>query len=387
MSPPSATPALLGELSTIQELCAALVEGIDDAACRTQYHPELSPLGWHLGHCAYIEAYWVREVVSGDALAAALHELYNPERMPKPLRGPALPERARLLAWTASLHSEHLMRLADPNGDAVRHPLMEGGYLPRFLLQHHSQHYETMLMVLAQRALAQADAGYRVRRPLVAAPPRREAHELPAGHYRIGGERVDAYDNELPPQHAELGACRIALRPVSNAEYLGFMQSGGYAEPRHWSEAAWAWRTATGIEHPGFWRRDTDGHWYTVGLNGAYDLVADAPVQGISHHEASAFAAWAGARLPHEYQWEAARRLGLLEESGRVWEWCANTFHPYAGFKPFPYEGYSTPWFDGNHYVLRGGSIHTRPVIARPSFRNFYQPDKRHLFAGLRLAF
>ncbi|HKJ09285.1 MAG TPA: SUMF1/EgtB/PvdO family nonheme iron enzyme, partial [Gammaproteobacteria bacterium] len=111
------------------------------------------------------------------------------------------------------------------------------------------------------------------------------------------------------------------------------------------------------------------------------------PVLGINHHEASAYAAWAGAQLPHEYQWEAACRLGLLEHTGRAWEWCANTFHPYEGFESFPYREYSTPWLGGDHYTLKGGSLHTRPPVKRASFRNFYEPDKRHIFAGLRLVY
>ena len=84
---------------------------------------------------------------------------------------------------------------------------------------------------------------------------------------------------------------------------------------------------------------------------------------------------------------EVACRLQRLEQTGRAWEWCDNSFYPYDGFRPFPYEEYSAPWFNGNHYSLRGGSLHTRPAIRRPSFRNFYQPDKRHIFAGLRLVY
>ena len=124
-----------------------------------------------------------------------------------------------------------------------------------------------------------------------------------------------------------------------------------------------------------------------IGLNGPYELAADTAVHGINHYEASACAAWAGARLPHEYQWEAAHRSRQLDDVGRAWEWCANSFHPYNGFSAFPYEGYSTPWFDGTHYSLRGASLHTRPELRRASFRNFYTAEKRHIFAGLRLVY
>ena len=141
------------------------------------------------------------------------------------------------------------------------------------------------------------------------------------------------------------------------------------------------------IHCPDHWRRNPAGHWYGIGNRGPYALTGDDILHGISRFEAVAFATWAGGRLPHEHQWEVACRLQRLEQTGRAWEWCDNSFYPYAGFKPFPYEEYSTPWFDGQHYSLRGGSLHTRPAIKRPGFRNFYQPQMRHIFAGLRLVF
>ena len=98
-------------------------------------------------------------------------------------------------------------------------------------------------------------------------------------------------------------------------------------------------------------------------------------------------AAWADARLPHEFEWEAAADLGLLQNIGYVWEWCSNALSPYPGFQAFPYDRYSTPWFDDHHLVLRGGSLYTDPGLRRNSFRNFFEPHVRHHFGGLRLAF
>ncbi len=165
------------------------------------------------------------------------------------------------------------------------------------------------------------------------------------------------------------------------------MQDGGYTREEYWGQAGLDWLRDSAVDHPELWQRDPQGHWHGVGVRGAYDLAGDEPVSGINYFEASAYARWAGGKLPHEYQWEVACRLNMLHNTGRAWEWCENAFHPYAGFNPFPYDEYSTPWFDGNHYTLKGGSLYTRPQIKRPSFRNFYQPDKRHIFAGTRLVY
>lgn len=379
---------ILNQLAITHELLSALAGSVDDSDCRAQYHPDLSPLGWHLGHCVYIECFWLHEQVRGDdTVTAPLARLYTPPHTPKPERGKLLPPQSQLLQWAHELHAFNRSYLANLPAELADHELFQDDYLQGFLLQHHSQHYETMLMVLTQRALADATDDFPVQTPLQARQPVRDTRQVPAGHYRVGGRRPEAFDNELPVQRAELGRFDIAAHPVTNAEYLAFMEAGGYQDARWWSPAGWAWREATDATHPDHWRRNGRGEWFGIAARGPYELAADEPVLGISHHEASAYAAWAGGQLPHEYQWEAACRLGVLEQTGRAWEWCANTFHPYEGFESFPYREYSTPWLGGDHYTLKGGSLHTRPAVKRASFRNFYEPDKRHIFAGLRLVY
>jgi iron(II)-dependent oxidoreductase len=164
------------------------------------------------------------------------------------------------------------------------------------------------------------------------------------------------------------------------------MADGGYDEPAYWSREGWAWRRANGVDRPWPWHLDQGGRYTWVGPNGWEPLEAESPVSGISYHEAQAFAAWAGGRLPHEHEWEASASEHGLGDVGTVWEWCTNPFAPYPGFSAFPYEGYSVPWFDGHHRVLRGGSRETDAGLKRPSFRNFFEPHVRHQFAGLRLA-
>jgi len=378
--------ALLGELRLAQELVMALLEPLQDGDYRRQYHPELSPLGWHVGHCTYIECYWLQEVVLGDnRFTAPVADIYTAGLTPKPERGARLPALDVLKQWTLDMQSLNADTLDISAAVLTEHPLMQDDYLLHFLIQHYSQHYENMLAVLTQRALAAPTADFLVRQPITSSPLRQERISIQVGHYRVGGTPPGAYDNELPAQQATLGPCEIARQPVSNSEYLAFMEAGGYENTAHWNAAGWQWQQQQQARAPQHWRQDSTDNWYGIGVRGACELDGNDAVHGISHYEAAAFADWAGGRLPHEHQWEVACRLQFLQQTGRVWEWCENPFYPYAGFKPFPYEDYSQAWFDNQHYSLRGGSLHTRPAIKRASFRNFHTPSKRHIFAGLRL--
>lgn len=380
----------MDDFARAQALVLELARAADEATLRSQYHPDLSPLGWHLGHCVFVECLWLHQQVRGDdSVTTPIADLYIPPRTPKAERGRRLPARAALLAWAAEMQAFNRTLARRLRADKPRHPLMDDDYLIHFLSQHNCQHHETMVMILNCKALGgPAGEAQTPHPPLRArAPERDHTARLPAGHYRVGGRAPVAFDNELPAHETELASFRIGRRPLDNAAYLAFMEDGGYRDRSLWSEEGWHWRRRAAVEHPYHWRRDPAGHWYGIDMHGDHALVAEEPVSGISHFEASACARWAGARLPHEYEWEAACRSGLLERTGQVWEWCATAFHPYPGYRSFPYPEYSQPWFDGRHYSLRGGSLHTAPAIKRPSFRNFYEADKRHIFAGLRLVY
>lgn len=385
---------MLDELEDLQTKIRATGAQLDDHDYRAQYHTDLSPLGWHVGHCAFIETYWLREVILENAETTGdLHHLYFPENMPKPERGPALPAHSDHLDWCETLNQENRSLLSSPPGRLSDHKLSKNDYLGKFILQHHAQHLETMYMVLQQRALKYGAPEYSVRDVLQAAINTIQTTTLPAGNYRIGSEHApEAFDNEVPPHTASLAEVELALHPVNNAAWLAFIEADGYNNPAWWSENGWLWRTESGKHCPEHWQQDNNGHWFGLDHNGPDDLRADDPVYGINYYEANAFVTWlnaehtAGTRLLHEYEWEAAANQSLLNNTGMVWEWCANQFHPYEGFTPFPYDNYSKPWFDNKHYVLRGGSRQSCDVVKRSSFRNFYNPDKRHIFAGLRLA-
>lgn len=360
---------------------------LDEVELRRQYHPDLSPAGWHVAHVAFVAEYWLREVVLGDdSRTRDGQRHFFPEHIDKAARA-TLPAIADPAHWRQAFNDiEGLWDELSHRPEPV-HPLLQRDYLGWFLLQHAEQHRETLQMIRWQRALAahpMTPDGYAQPDPVSPGLP---AIGIPAGRYRVGSEAVVAYDNEQPRHQVGLADFRIAASPVSNAEYLGFMASGGYARREWWSSAGWAWRERAAAEAPQHWRLGGDG-WYAVSPGGAATLAADTALQGICWYEAEAFARYAGCRLPGELEWEAAMLAhpALAATTGEAWEWCANAFYPYPGFRAFPYERYSTPWFDGRHHVLRGASRHTGETTRRPSFRNFYEADKRHVFAGLRLA-
>lgn len=360
-------------LGTHHRETLALAAALPDGELRIQPHPLLSPLGWHVGHCSFIETLWVQgELLGNWAEVERWRALYQPEMAYKPGRGDRLPNRDNLIEWCQTRHDENVVVLEDPPLSLRGHRLLADHYVHRFLLQHYAQHLETMDYVRAQRDPASRPAA-----------PAGEASghatgwvTLSPGRYTVGCADTAAYDNEHTPHTVTLEGVHLATTLVSNAEFAQFMADGGYHRREFWDEAGWRWCVRYGIDRPGYW----------PGADGAAPTGADSAVVGLSHFEAAAYARWAGARLPHEHEWEAAHRHGLLDGVGGAWEWCANPFFPYPGFRPFPYEGYSRPWFDDAHYVLRGASPATRPSVRRPSFRNFYTRDVRHVFAGLRLA-
>ena len=350
--------------------------------CRRQFHPELSPMAWHVGHSFFTEAYWVQEIVCGDNQnTARWHPLYVPEYSHKQQRGLKLPENAELLDWTHRLE----VQTDDywQQAKASNHPLIQNDYLVWFLVQHYAQHLETMAMVRQQASLTLEN---NTAAPAQLSPiqPTREFDTISGGSIRIGGQDGLSYDNELSPFNYEVADFALATHPVTNGQWLAFMQDGGYSNTDLWETDSTAWLTHSGAQAPQHWRPHSQGGWYCP--DPQEDLATHQPVHGLCWHEAMAYARWAGARLLHEYEWEYASRTGELANVGQVWEWCENALHPYPGFKAFPYDGYSKPWFDGHHRIARGSSRYTQPEIRRPSFRNFYPESHRHVFAGLRLA-
>jgi ergothioneine biosynthesis protein EgtB len=219
--------------------------------------------------------------------------------------------------------------------------------------------------------------------------------EHPGGVTQIGHAGGGfGFDNETPRHEVLLRPFRIGSRPVTNGEYRAFIADGGYRRPELWLSDGWAMVQQEGWEAPLYWLKDDDGstgdNSLVFTLSGARPLDAHAPVEHVSFFEAAAYAAWAGKRLPTEFEWEAAATADAYRggfDHGLVWEWTRSSYDPYPGFRPF--KGVAAEYngkFMVGQLVLRGGSVATPPGHARPSYRNFFPPSARWQFSGIRLA-
>jgi len=330
---------------------------------------------------------------------------------------------AYVAATRSALDALLPLALAADAGGGEEPPL---AFVVNAAIEHRLMHAETLAYMLNRSA-----GGRRVSREAPAQRvPTPAFVTIPAGTATLGrardGWRTFGWDNEYAACEVAVDEFEISRFMVSNGEYLRFVAAGGYEDAAYWSEPDWRWRSAHAIVQPPFWERHA-GRWYQRTLSALVPLPLDWPVY-VSHAEASAYARWAGAALPTEAQWQraaygtpqgtertypwgsaapAARHgnFGLLHEQprpvdaypggdsafgvsglvGNGWEWTATPFAPLPGFEPFAfYRTYSADFFDGRHYVLKGGGPFTAASLLRRSFRNWFQPHYPHVHAGFR---
>jgi len=424
MGPPLQSPpdlgtraARLGErYRALRARSLALAEPLSEEDCVVQSMPEASPVKWHLAHTTWFFETFV--LGAGDPRYRPFHPrfgyLFNSyyeavgERHARPQRGlltrPSLAEVRAYRAHVDRALEGALLRLS---------PELLGVF--ELGLNHEEQHQELILTdlkhLLSQNPLEPAYRAPEPARAAAAAAAPLSFFEYEGGVRAVGHdpERGFAFDNEGPRHRVLLAPYELGSRPSTNAEYAEFVEAGGYREPRWWLSDGWDWVRRMAIEAPLYWRREGSA-WSTFTLAGRLPLAPDEPVVHVSYYEADAYARYRGARLPTEEEWESAAAelpvAGRFAGEGRfhprpspaahgapaalfgdVWEWTRSPYGAYAGFRPT--EGALGEYngkFMCNQLVLRGGSCASPDGHLRATYRNFFPPDARWQFSGVRLA-
>jgi iron(II)-dependent oxidoreductase len=314
----------------------------------------VNPPLWEIGHVSWFQEYWCLRLradgTRADSMLPRADALYDSAKVAHDTRWELpLPDIKATRAYgTAVLEKVRERLLREPESESLQ-------YFVRLATFHEDMHGEAFHYT--RQTLGYSEPGVEVH----SGKQKKEDLGIKGGKYFLGARPSDGFvfDNEKWAHEVDIAPFRIAHSPVTNSEYLKFVESGG-AVPRYWKKQGGAW-LARRFER-----------WLP--------LAPDEPVRHVSWREAQAWCAWAGRRLPSEAEWEcASSRLAY----GQIWEWTSSTFAPYPGFAVDPYKEYSEPWF-GTHKVLRGGSFATPRRLMRPSFRNFYTPERGDVFCGFR---
>jgi ergothioneine biosynthesis protein EgtB len=410
-SAPATHPALAARYRAVRARTERLCAPLEPDDFQLQSMPDCSPPKWHLAHTTwFFETFVLARHAPGfrpyrPQFAYLFNSYYDAvgDRWPRPARGLlSRPTVAEVYAYRRAV-DERLLALLDSADDrtlAEVVPVVELG------LNHEEQHQELLLTDLKHAF------GLNPLRPHYAPPlqgPRVEAtpaewESHSAGVRWVGHDGVGfAFDNEGPRHRGFVAGFQFALRPVNNGEYLRFVEEEGYDRPELWLSDGWATRQRAGWSAPLYWHREDSG-FSLFTLRGMRHLDPAEPVCHLSFYEADAFARWAGARLPTEFEWETAAgprevKGNFLDSEhlhpvysgksyyGDVWAWTASPYVAYPGYRPASGAlGEYNGKFMCNQMVLRGGSCVTPAGHVRPTYRNFFPPDARWQFSGLRLA-
>jgi len=354
-----------------------------------QSMPDASPAKWHRAHVTwFFEEFILRSSrenyrVFDEDFRFLFNSYYEAvgARHPRPMRGLLTrPEASRIADYRA--HVDEAMSRLLPRAPPDTMKLVELG------LHHEQQHQELILMDAKHLlSLNPLKPGYRAGpvAPSQGAATPLAWRDFEGGLVEIGHNGEDfAFDNEGPRHRVWLEPFALASRPANCREYLAFIEDGGYRRPEFWLSAGWDCVNQRGWTAPLYWEQD-GASWRVFTLSGLQPLDPAAPVCHVSGFEAAAFAKWAGKRLPREAEWEAG--VSALEDTGIVWEWTASPYVAYPGYRePAGAIGEYNGKFMANQMVLRGGCSATPAGHVRPTYRNFFPPDTRWMFGGIRLA-
>jgi iron(II)-dependent oxidoreductase len=393
--------------------------------------PTVNPLLWEIGHVAWFQEKWVLRHFGGRRpLHDAADALYDSAAIAHDTRWDLpLPSREVTLTYLRQTRDAVLDILE--SCDEGPHPDL--AYFVKLSVFHEDMHTEAFTSTRQTLGYPQP----RLALPSPSSPPAGplpgDAY-VPSGVFYLGARRDEpfVFDNEKWAHRADVKPFSIARAPVTQAEYAAFVDDRGYERDTLWCAEGWQWRKTAHANHPLYWERAAYDGWLRRHFDRWMDLEPHHPMIHVNWFEADAFCRWAGRRLPTELEWEVSasaepdgrdglsadqRRypwgdgcptetcanldgraggcvevgcrqdgdsaFALRQMFGNVWEWTSGEFLPYPGFVPDPYKEYSQPWF-GTHKVLRGGSWATRSRLLRNTWRNFFTPDRRDIFAGFR---
>jgi iron(II)-dependent oxidoreductase len=419
-----------------QRTCA-LVADLTDGQLLGPPLPTVNPLLWEIGHVAWFQEKWVlRHAARHEPIRPDADALYDSSAIAHDTRWDLpLPGRQDTLRYLHAVRDHVIERLQQ------REPGKEDIYCTLLSIFHEDMHTEAFTYTRQTlgyasprfEGTARSDEG-RGETDHSEGMLRGDV-QIPGGTFELGARPDEpfVFDNEKRAHPVKIRPFAIARVPVTQAEFAAFVDDGGYRQARLWSESGWHWREEAGADHPIYWQREAAGRWLRRDFDGWVRLEAHRPMLHVNWYEADAYCRWAGRRLPSEAEWEVAaagepdalgrglagskRRFpwgaalptprhaqldwhgmgcaevdalpqgdsgfGCRQMIGNVWEWTADDFLPYPGFTADLYKEYSEPWF-GTHKVLRGGCWATRFRLIRNTWRNFYLPDRRDVWAGFR---
>ena len=349
---------------------------------------EVSPPKWHLGHTSwFFEEFIIKAHDPGYRLfdkdfSFVFNSYYETvgKRVVRANRGNLSRPSVQRIYQYRKYVTEHIQELFEKKPDTSLWELLETG------INHEQQHQELLLTDIKYIL------GHNPLLPIYSELIPEHSPEAPDelwipvtdGIYEIGHEGQDfCFDNEMGRHKVYLEPFEISGKLVTNQEFFHFIEEGGYSRFDLWHAAGWDWVQQQGITNPLYWHL-INGQWYHYTLAGLKPVDFKTPVTHISYYEAFAYAQWIGMRLPTEFEWEVAQSLFSW---GQRWEWTESAYLPYPGFKKAAGAlGEYNGKFMVNQKVLRGASIATPPGHSRPTYRNFFHPQERWQYTGLRLA-
>ena len=425
-------PANAEMAAWVRDARARTLELVADLSDEQLLGPRLSivnPLLWEIGHVAWFQEKWALRRAGQPSVRQGADSLYDSAAIAHDTRWDlALPARRQTLDYLEAVRDAVLERIESGKLSQTDRYFVQLGVF------HEDMHDEAFTYTRQTHAY-RPPRTFQPRRPdmSVETGSLTGDAEIPGGRFMLGASPTEpfVFDNEKWAHPVDARPFAIAQAAVTQGQYQDFVDAGGYRRREFWSEPGWSWRSQASADHPLYWRSEGSGRWLRRDFDRWVPLEPHRPVLHVNWWEAEAYCNWAGRRLPTETEWEVAasgeaaggvlgetkRRFpwgasppnaeqanlggrsggaadvaafpagdsafGCRQMMGNVWEWVADNFEPYPGFEVDPYREYSQPWFS-THKVLRGGAWTTQPRLLRSTWRNFYMPDRRDVWAGFR---